>query len=124
MLKQAQDRNNGKLGMALDHEHIRKGMEWSPEVPEDKPYSLTHMLRTQRERKSLPLEHPASKTPDFHELTDLVRRPTSEATSLEQLPHALVCRVDRFSLCLFASLLQPLHMVPMTSCSVQYSTCA
>ena len=62
--------------MALDHEIIQKGMELSPEVPKDKPDFLTHMLRLQPERKSLPLEDPAGKTPKFHELTDLVRRPS------------------------------------------------
>ena len=69
------------------------------------------MLKLQREHKGLPLEDPAGKPPDFHEFTDLVRRPSCEATSLEQLPHALVSRLDRFSLYLFTSLLQAFAQV-------------
>ena len=106
MLKQAQELYSGRPDIALDHEHIKKSMELSPDAPEDKPDFLTHMLRLQRERKNLPLEDPAGKTPNFHELTDLVQRSSSEATSLEQLPHALVSRLDKFNLYLFTSLLQ------------------
>ena len=106
MSKQAQELHSGRSYMALDHEHIKKHMKLSPEVQEDKPDFLKHMLRLQRERKSLPLEAPPGKTPDFHELTDLIRRSSCEATSVEQLPHALVNRLDGFSLHLFTSLVQ------------------
>ena len=106
MLKQAQELYSGRPDIALDIEHMPKGMELSPDAPEDKPDFLTHMLKLQRERKGLPLEDPAGKAPDFQEFTDLVRRPSSEGTSLDQLPHALVSRLDRFRLYLFTSLLQ------------------
>ena len=113
LLKQAQEPYCGRPDIALDIEHMRKGMELSPDAPEDKPDFPTHMLKLQRERKGLPLEDPASKAQEFHEFTDLVRRPSSEAGSLVQLPHALVSRLDGFSLYLFTSLLQDIH----TRCS-------
>ena len=106
MLKQAQELYSRRPDIALDIEHMQKGMELSPDAPEDKLDFLTHMLKLQREGKGLPLEDPAGKAPDFHEFTDLVPRPSSEATPLEQLPHALVSRLDGFSLYLFTSLLQ------------------
>ena len=106
MLKQAQELYSGRPDIAVDIEHMKKGMEFSPDAPEDKPHFLTHMLKLQRERKGLPLEDPAGKAPDFHKFTDLVRRPSSEATCLEQLPHAIVSRLDGFSRYLFTSLLQ------------------
>ena len=112
MLKQAQELYSGRPHIALDHEHIKRGMEMSPDPPEEKPDFLTHMLRLQRECKNLPLEDPAGKTPDFHELADLVGRSSSEATSLEQLPHALVSRLNGFSLHLFTSLLQAFAPCP------------
>ena len=81
MLKQAQELYSGRPDIALDIEHMHKGMELSPDAPEDKPDFLTHMLKLQRERKGLPLEDPEGKAPNFHEFTDLVRRPSSEPTT-------------------------------------------
>ena len=81
-------------------------MELTPEVPEDKPDFLTHMLKLQHVHKGLSLEDPAGKPPGFQQFTDLVRRPSSDAMSLEQLPQALVSRLDGFSHYLFTSLLR------------------
>ena len=53
MLKPAQELYSGRPDIALDHEHIKRGMEMSPDPPEDKPDFLTHMLRLQREHKNL-----------------------------------------------------------------------
>ena len=48
MLKQAQELYSGRPDIALDHKHIKKGMELSLDAPEDKPDFLTPMLTLQR----------------------------------------------------------------------------
>ena len=73
MLKQAQDLYSRRLDIALDHEHVKNGMERSLDAPEDKTDFLTHMLKLQRESKGLSLEDPAGKPLDFQEFTDLGR---------------------------------------------------
>ena len=44
MLKQAQELYGGRPDTTLDHKHIKRGMEMSPDAPEDNPDFLTHML--------------------------------------------------------------------------------
>ena len=124
ILKHSQALYSGRPDVALDHEHINRGMEISLYPREDKPQFLTHMLRLQREHKNFPLEDPAGKSSAFHELADLVRRSSSEATSPEQLPHAFASRLDGFSIYLFTSLLQAFAQGGNDRCSVQYSNCA
>ena len=105
MLRQAKELYSGRPGIRLDYEHLKKGMKLDTDQPEDTVDFIAHMNRLQRTRTGLPIDDAAGQTPNFHELTALVGRSSSEATSLEQLPHALVSLLDGFSLLLISTLL-------------------
>ena len=105
MLCQAKELYSGRPGIRLDYEHLKKGMELDTDQPEDTVDFIAHMNRLQRTRTGLPIDDAAGQTPNFHELTALVGRSSSEATSLEQLPHALVSLLDGFGQLLISTLL-------------------